>query len=463
MRVRLPALLGLVPLLVTGLLVLASGSASAQTATAVDDLVGQLQQDQVAVERGARVPLDEGAVRDAVRTARVPVHVAAVTEQTAPDLTAASQLATRLVGSLRDPQAAVLVIAEHTGTPPLIFYANDADAAAARGVDAGQAIEQALAAGAGGDPTEAAVTGVVVDFVQRVDAQAAGGGAGTGTRSTSSGSGFSLLPVLLVGLLGFGAYALLKSRRSARSRTQELSDLRADVESLYGRLGSDVQLLAPGDDQVARQALADAAERYNATGALMAKADTPGEYEAARRTAAEGLAAARVVRQRLGLDPGPDVPMPAAATPQLTEASRVRIGEDEYEGSPAYEPGRPHYYEGGYYGGQPVPGGWYATPFWHDLLVAGVLTGGLGGRGYGRRQGYGGYGGGLGGGLGGGFGGGLGGGFGGGISGGVGGGRRRSGSFGGFGGGGGWGRGRGGGGGGGWGGGGRRRGGGGGW
>ncbi len=235
------------------------------------------------------------------------------------------------------------------------------------------------------------------------------------------------------------AYLLVRSRRRKAAHGKQLEDARADVESLYGRLGSDVQLLAPGDDDVARQALADAGERYNATGALMAKADTLGEYAAARRTAVEGIAAARVVRARLGLDPGPDVPLPPGAGPQLDAPTRVRVGEEEYDGSPQYEPGRPHYYEGGWYGGQQVPGGWYATPFWQTLLLSSVLRGGYGG-GYGRAygRGYGGGYGGFGGGISGGIGGGTGrrsGGFGG-----LGSGRRGGGGgFGGFGGGGGWG------------------------
>jgi hypothetical protein len=289
------------------------------------------------------------------------------------------------------------------------------------------------------------VTGLVREFVGQVDRQAAGAGSGGSSSSSDGGGGGSggLLAVLGLGALGFGGYALLSSRRTAKTRATQLEDLRADVESLYGRLGSDVQLLAPGDDAVARQALADASERYTATGALLAKADTPGEFAAARRTAVEGIAAARVVRQRLGLDPGPDVPVPEGQGPKLTEPARVQVGEDEYEGSPSYQPGRPHYYEGGYYGGQAIPGGWYATPFWQTLLMGSLLSGGSGRRGYG----YGGRSGGFGGGV---FGGG-------GYSGGLGGlgGRRRSGGGGWSGSsGGGWGRG---------GGGGRRRGGGGGW
>ena len=439
---RVPALLGLVPLLVTALLALGAAPASAQAGAAVDDLVAQLRQDQVAVEPGADVPLDEQAVESAVQSSDVQVYVAAVSEETADRAGSLSSLAIELGTALGDDGAAVLVISDEPGVD-----AENSRALAARGVDASAAVE---AVDNRGDFNEANVTGLVRDFVGVVDRQLATGGAtgSPGGGATPSSQGSSLLPVVLLGALGVGAYALVTSRRNAKDRSRQLEDARADVESLYGRLGSDVQTLAPGDDAVARQALADAAERYNATGALMAKADSVGEYAAARRTAAEGIAAARVVRERLGLDPGPDVPMPDSAGPRLTESSRVRVGDEEYEGSPTYQPGRPYYYEGGYYGGRPVPGGWYATPFWQSLLLGSMLSGSLGGRrSYGRR---------------GAFGGGVGGGFGGGIGGGVtGGGRRRSGAFGrggGFGGTGGWGRG------GGWGGGGGgRRGGGGGW
>ena len=444
-RARPTALLGLLLLLITATVALAAPS-SAQTAVSVDELVADLRGDRVALEPGADVPLDEAAVRDAVRSSQVPVYVAGVSAATADRAGDLAALVIDVGTALADSGAVVLLISDQPDVE-----ANHGRALGSRGIDSIGALDAVNTRDAF---DEANVTGLVRDFVAEIDRQAAT--AGTGSRpATPSGSpgGVSLLPVLLLGGLGVGAYALVTSRRRARSRGQELEDLRADVESLYGRLGSDVQLLSPGDDAVARQALADAAERYNATGALLSKADTPGEFAAARRTAAEGIAAARVVRERLGLDPGPDVPMPETPGPQLSETSRVRVGEAEYEGSPAYAPGRPHYYEGGYYGGQPVPGGWYATPFWQDLLLSSVLSGTLGGRGGGSRYGR----------RGGGFGGGLGGGLGG-----LGGGRRRGGGgFGGGGlgggglGGGGWG-----GGGrrsGGWGGGGGRRGGGGGW
>jgi hypothetical protein len=54
----------------------------------------------------------------------------------------------------------------------------------------------------------------------------------------------------------------------------------------------------------------------------------------------------------------------------------VQVGDEVHEASPQYVPGRPHWYEGGYYGGQPVPSGWYAVPFWQTMLLGGMLGGG---------------------------------------------------------------------------------------
>jgi hypothetical protein len=428
-RARLAALLLLV-LPVTA--VLGAGVAAAQSVASVDQVVDGLVADQVYVAPGADVPLDESEVRSIVQGSEVQVYVAAVPEALSRQQGGDAALTVEIGRTLADSSAVVLLITDE----PSVYADNGRDVGA-RGVNAGQALR---AVNTRSDFSESEVTGLVRDFVREIDEQASGGGTG-GTGGSSS----LLLPVLLVGGLGLGGYALVRSRKGAQARSKELEDLRADVESLYGRLGSDVQLLAPGDDAVARQALADASERYTATGALLAKADTPGEFAAARRTAVEGITAARVVRERLGLDPGPDVPMPPSEGPQLTQESRVRIGEEEYDGSPTYRPGRPHYYEGGYYGGQPIPGGWYATPFWQTLLIGSMLGGGGYGGGYSRRYGrsYGGgtvWTGGLGGGR---------------RRGGFGGGGRRGGGggFGGFGGGGGWGGG----------GGGRRGGGGGGW
>lgn len=415
MRTRLALLL----LPVAGLLLLAPPPAGAQTTT-VRDLVGQLRQDQVAIEPGANVPIDEPAVRDAVRRAAVQTYVAAVSASTAAAAGGDAALTVELGRALGDSSAVVLVI---TDKPSV--YADNGRAAGDRGVNAGAALR---AVNTRSSFDRASITALVNDFVNRIDGQVASRSGGSS--SGGFGSGGLLLGLFGVGAAGVGAYAFTRSRRRRREEQTALDDARADVESLYGRLGSDVETLAPGDDQVARQALADAAERYTATGALMSKADTLGEYAAARRTAVEGLAAARVVRQRLGLDPGPEIPVPQGGVPKLTAPQRVQVGEQEYDGSPEYEPGRPHYFEGGYHGGQLVPAGWYPTPFWQSLLITSVLTGGAG-----RSHGGDGYRGGL-----------LGGG--GGWRGGGRGGSRSRGGFGGFGGGGSWGGGGGGGGGG---------------
>ena len=399
---RLP--LALLALL--GVLALA-GPATAQATLSVEQVISELEADQLYVDPDAVQGLDEDDLRDEVRDADVQLYVAVVPDDVPAQVGGIEDLVQTIGETIGDSSAVVLVL-----TKSGQVYADNGRKAGERGVNAGLAARQTLGVGsfdAGG------VENFVGEFADRIDEQtAASGGAGA-----PAGLG----PLLAVGALGGGAYLLVRKRKRSKENAQSLQDARADVESLYGRLGSDVQLLYPGDDAIARQALADAAERYNATGALMAKADTLGEYAAARRTAVEGLTAARVVRERLGLDPGPEVPLPPGAGPQLEAPARVQVGDEEYEGSPTYEPGRPHYYEGGYYGGQSIPGGWYATPFWQTLLLSSVLSGGMG-----RRRHYGGYSGGM-----------FGGGIGGGISGrgGFGGGRRGGGGFGGFGGGGG--------------------------
>ena len=399
-----------------GVLLLAAPASAQATLTSLDEVVSELQQDQVFVDPDADVPLDEGDARDIVAGSQVQVYVTAVPAGLSDQAGGDAALVDAIGEALADESAVVLLLTD----APSVF-ADNSSALGARGVNAGVAVRSIER----GDFDEAGIRDFLQQFVQNIDAQASGGSVDSGGSGSGGGAGApaGIVPLLAVGGLGVGAYALVRGRKRSKEHARSLEDARADVESLYGRLGSDVQLLAPGDDAIARQALADAGERYNATGALMARADTPGEFAAARRTAVEGLAAARVVRQRLGLDPGPDVPLPPGTGPQLEEKTVVQVGEEQYEGSPQYEPGRPHHYEGGYYGSQHVPGGWYATPFWQTLLLSSVLN-----NGYGR----GGYSGGM-------FGGGISGGFGGGGRRGGGGGGGGGGGFGGFGGGGGWG------------------------
>ena len=88
------------------------------------------------------------------------------------------------------------------------------------------------------------VTTLVSTFVDRLDAQVAGRSGGTGAAAATGGG--SALPWLLgLGALGAGAWALTRSRGDKREQATAMQDARADVESLYARLGSDVQLLPP--------------------------------------------------------------------------------------------------------------------------------------------------------------------------------------------------------------------------
>ena len=201
---------------------------------------------------------------------------------------------------------------------------------------------------------------------------AAGASDATGDSGGNGAVPWVLGGIGLVGAGGVGAWVLNRRRR----RQKEMEGRRAEVLSLYDRLGADVQNLHGGDNDVARQALADAAERYTATGSQLSQADTHQEYDVARRTALEGLQAARTARKALGLDPGPDLPPIAPAYgEQLSKPQQVQIGDRTVQGYPEYTPGAPYYYGGG--GG--YPGGWYAFPFWETLLLGSVLSGGFGG------------------------------------------------------------------------------------
>ena len=84
------------------------------------------------------------------------------------------------------------------------------------------------------------------------------------------------------------------------------------VESVRDRLGHDVRTLEPGTDRVAQQALADAWERFTTCSLLLAQAESQPELRTAWLAAVEGLTASRLVRERQGLDPGPEIPLPPA-------------------------------------------------------------------------------------------------------------------------------------------------------
>jgi hypothetical protein len=93
---------------------------------------------------------------------------------------------------------------------------------------------------------------------------------------------------------------------------QAFSAAHAEVQALLDRLGHDVSTLDDAGDATNRQALADAGERYNTAGAQFGEAQSREELAVVRSVVVEGLHSTRLVRTRLGLDPGQE---PAEAPP----------------------------------------------------------------------------------------------------------------------------------------------------
>lgn len=185
--------------------------------------------------------------------------------------------------------------------------------------------------------------------------------------------------VVLVLLLGIGGLFLIAGRRSAHAQQQQtLSDARADAQRWYERLGGQLVSLR-GDDPAVRQALNDAAERYQAAGGQLDQARTVTQYQLARETALEGLTYVRAARVALGVDTGPELPELASArgTGMVDDERQVSVAGQVYRAGPQASSRTPYYYPGGWVGGRPVPAGWYSTPWWKTALAtgAGVLGG----------------------------------------------------------------------------------------
>src|SRR3954470_3924314 len=140
-----------------------------------------------------------------------------------------------------------------------------------------------------------------------------------------------ILGIVIVVLL----VVLLARRNGAASQATRLEDARADAQRWYERLGGQVMNLH-GDDPAARQALADAGERYNAAGGQLQQARTVQQFALARESALEGLAYVRAARLAMGLDPGPDLPplASAAGVGQLTREREVTVQGQHYKAGP---------------------------------------------------------------------------------------------------------------------------------
>ncbi|GGQ41034.1 hypothetical protein [Couchioplanes azureus] len=184
--------------------------------------------------------------------------------------------------------------------------------------------------------------------------------------------------LLLILVLVVVAAVVAWRHGSAAREQRRLDDARAEAQRWYERLGGQVMNLH-GDDPAARQALADAGERYNAAGGQLQQAKTVRQCELARESALEGLAYVRAARIAMGIDPGPELPPlhGAQGAGQLTREREVTVQGQHYRAGPRPGPETPYYYPGGRIQGRPVPSGWYSTPVWKTALGAGA--GALGG------------------------------------------------------------------------------------
>jgi uncharacterized membrane protein YgcG len=183
--------------------------------------------------------------------------------------------------------------------------------------------------------------------------------------------GGTIVVIALVLVVIAGAFVLIQ--RQSAQRRQALDDAKADARRWVERLGGQVMNLV-GTNEAAKQALADASERYNAAGSQMEQARTTEQTRLVTKTAMEGLYYVRAARLAMDLDPGPELPEDPEQrrAGKVSEDRRVNVDGHYFEASP--EPGvrTPHYYPGGRVAGRPVPQGWYSEPWWKPALVAGA-------------------------------------------------------------------------------------------
>ncbi|OZM71568.1 hypothetical protein CFN78_18715 [Amycolatopsis antarctica] len=183
--------------------------------------------------------------------------------------------------------------------------------------------------------------------------------------------GTAITLIVLVLLVVGGAVYYAKARAAANQR--RLDDAKADARRWVERLGGQVLNLS-GNDTPSQQAMADAAERYNAAGSQMEQAQTEEQAKLVTATALEGLYYVRAARTAMGMDPGPELPADAERdrAGAVTEHRTVDVEGRTYEASPEPGSNTPHYYPGGRVAGRPVPQGWYSEPWWKPALVAGA-------------------------------------------------------------------------------------------
>ncbi|GAA0907838.1 hypothetical protein [Pseudonocardia zijingensis] len=181
----------------------------------------------------------------------------------------------------------------------------------------------------------------------------------------------TILTVVVLALIVVGVVWLVRQRNAAQAR--ELEDAKSEARRWVERLGGQVLNLV-GTDDASRQAIADAAERYNAAGSQMEQTRSVAQARHVIETAHEGLYYVRAARTAMGIDPGPELPpLPGQQRAgAVSEEREVEVEGHAYSASPVPSGRNQHYYPGGVVAGRPVPQGWYSEPWWKPALVAGA-------------------------------------------------------------------------------------------
>jgi hypothetical protein len=181
----------------------------------------------------------------------------------------------------------------------------------------------------------------------------------------------SIVTLVVVLAIVAGGFWLVGQHRAGLRR--ELDDAKAQARRWVERLGGQVLNLV-GTNDAAKQALADAAERYTAAGSQLDQARSTAQARGVVETAYEGLYYVRAARTAMGLDPGPELPpLPGQQRAgAVTESREVEVGGHRYGASPEPTGRTTHYYPGGVVAGRPVPRGWYSEPWWRPALVGGA-------------------------------------------------------------------------------------------
>jgi hypothetical protein len=179
--------------------------------------------------------------------------------------------------------------------------------------------------------------------------------------------------IVVVLVLAVVALAATYMRNQANAKQQRLEDAKADARRWVERLGGQVMNLV-GTNEPAKQALADASERYTAAGSQMEQATTSEQARLVKETAMEGLYYVRAARLAMDMDPGPDLPEDSVRerAGKVTEDRNVNVEGRDFQASPNPGDATPYYYPGGRVAGRPVPQGWYSEPWWKPALVAGA-------------------------------------------------------------------------------------------